>query len=181
MAEPTAAPAAMGSTQPELSRYLLDSSDIEQEIILHLFRVIKTYDSKTGKLVLKPISESSDAYDTETVSWFMGKLRPVMGKNLYLSFFNDEVSMNKTALVMAKNFSDELLMVSIDKGINAKKYTELKNIYFDNLDHSIRRPLHGGDRNVLTSTSSETVHRVQQAITQTEEKKGGGLMGLLGR
>lgn len=178
----TVMPGSMGSSSPELSRYILDNEEIIDEIMERLMGRVSIKLPDGSKLELRDRDAKRD-YKDATFVWIKGKMREVLNKNMSLSKLNAEQSY-EMAKWMAVNFCEELWLgwgqyLSDDQTLAVSQYKELTSLYANFLDEIIRHPLEGGIRAMLTTTTAETSANVRQVTTETSEKKGllGGLLG----
>lgn len=158
----------IGATQPELSRYILDNEELIEEAILNLQGYVKITNDK-GEEVIKKIKDRE--YNYECISWMKAKLRAVLNKNTFLSQL-DERDMYRVAGFMSKGFRIELFMNAKDFALPPNKAIELHNMYNDFLDLAIRRALNESDKRFFKETHSETTQRLDQRVTESQEKKG---------
>lgn len=163
----------------ELSRFVLDSSDIIDEEIKRMQGFVTIFEEdKDGNIIEKTIRVEISQYNAQCVSWFRGKLREILNKNMYLSNL-DADDFRQVATEVGLNFTEELWLNWKNFELNDAKYSGLCKKYINYLQQVIRHPLDKGIRAFLTSTTQETTSRVDQRLTESQEKKG--IFGLLGR
>jgi len=169
---------SIGSTNTDLSKFMLDSSDVIEEMCLRLQGYELTPSPKGDKLIATQITfERGKVYPRQAVSWMRTELRRIMNKNTFLSNISEEDEMYREANSFSTNFKETLWVKWKDLDITVEQFVELCHIYDDFLSMAIRRPLRAGDKGFLKETTSETTSKIQE-MTQT--KKDGGLLGGLG-
>jgi len=166
----------IGSTQPEFSKEILDSSRILDDVMLRLQGLVRVTD-KTGEDRLIQIGDRK--YDDRVIIWVRGKLLEVLNKNMYLSNLSAQ-DMYREAHAMAMGFWDETwINWGEQHQLTPGEMTELLHLYTNFLSQATRHPLGEGIRRFLKDTTQETTSRVQQTLTESSDKKGliGGLFG----
>lgn len=165
---------SIGSTSPELSRFMLDSQEILEEYMLLLEGKVKLSDADGGfsvKSVGKPFA-------SEVCGWMREKLLQVLNKHVYLSNLN-QGEMYREGRIMSMMFWDELWCRSCEFNLSPSDMRQLLTMYTNSVSAAIRAPLDQGMRKTIRDTTSETTQRVEQRMTESTEKKG-GLFGLFG-
>lgn len=163
---------SIGSTSPQLSQYILDSSEILEDVLLRLQGKVKLM-QEDGSYKVVDVAECQ--YNPRCFAWTKGKLQEVLNKNMYLSQL-DEIEMYKEARCISMGFITELYYNSKSFEIGVEQFTELVQLHRNFLSQAIRRPLGESDKRFLKETTSESTQRVQQSLTEQREKKG--LFGL---
>lgn len=165
----------IGSSQPDLSKYLLSSDAQLAENYYRLHGYVKTI-QKNGSIGWDRKEEL--AFNPACISFMDSKLVEIMSKEQKLSRYNSIQEMNKEGLTMVLMFVDELYLKLKEFEItNTDDYLFLKNMYSNLTSQAVRHALFQKDSNLLSSTTSETTSKIQQNIT--EQSRKGGLGGLL--
>jgi hypothetical protein len=156
---------------PGLAHWILDC-EVELQAIT---RSMKGWglipDDNTGELVPKQVNDDKSEYSDQCILWFQSCLRKVLNKNTYLSRINKEEHMDYIAYSITENFLFEVLARVEEYELTEKKILWLGFTFQDFTDFATRRPLYQGERDMLTKSTSESTQRVQQDITQSNQKK----------
>ena len=169
---------SIGAGSPELSQYMLSSEEIIIEITRELEGWVKET-SPDGNIHYKKLTTPEITYSPECISWVQSKIRQYLNKNTYLARINSEEEMLDLQWSIQKAYLKELLCRWRDFELNEKKFLQLSSLHMNFVDFSLRRALYGGTGDLLSKTTSETTQRLDQKVTETNEKKG--LFGLFGR
>lgn len=165
---------SIGSSSPELSRFILDSDDVLESTMRRLQGFAReTQPDGTWKYGFV----SKNRYNKACLSWMRGKLEEIMDKNMYLSNITTEEMMYREARFIVVGFLDELYYNAKDFDLTIEKFEELRHLYSNRLHQVIRRPLNEGDKRFLKETTQESTQRLQQTISEQQVKKG--IMGRL--
>lgn len=164
----------MGSAQPALSQFMLNSDEILEEHMLRLQGKVRVT-NPDGTIGTRKVGKE---YSEQTIAWMRGKLLEILNKHMFLSNLKRE-EMLKEARIMMLIFWDELWFRSCEFELELNDRRELLTLYSNTIAYAVRAPLDEGIRKTLTSTSSESTQRVQQTLTESSEKKG-GLFNLFG-
>lgn len=160
---------SIGSTSPELSRYILDSDEILEDAMRHLegfARQTNNDGSPAGYVRM-----SDRAYNKRCLTWMRSKLQQILNKNMYLSSLNSD-EMYSEARFMICGFLNELYFNSKEFDLTVERYEELRHLYSNYLHQAIRRPLNESDKRFLKETTTESTQRLQQTISEQQVKKG---------
>lgn len=170
---------SIGAGSSELSRFILNSDDLINDIILYMqgFALIA---ADNGELVLQKLQAQDNfiIYKPMAVTWMRKKLQEVLNKNFYLSQLT-EIEMYKEAGIISENFKEEAFINMDDlftEKVETKQYNGLCNTFDNFLSQSIRRALNESDKTFLGKTTSESTQKLQQFNSSDQNK---GLFGFL--
>lgn len=158
---------SIGSSNSELSQFILRGDDLINEIIQSLSGHINITEADgTEKLV-----KVRDGYSDQVLLWMRKKMFEVLNKNMYLSQLS-VADMYSEARYFSQNFATELFFYAKEFDLKTEQFEELKNVYYNFLSVAIRRALFESDKKFLGETHSESTQNVRQHVTETSDKKG---------
>jgi len=166
---------SIGAMNSELSRFVLDDSDM-------LFHIKKTLQGE--ELVLGEEGEmkytkgAGKAYPPKCVHFVVDAVAQALNKNMKLSNYKEK-EIQRTAWLMCDDFVINLWLNMKELGVDALDIPILASMHRNYVDQAIRRPLNESDKRFLKETTSETTQRVQQDITEQQNK--GGFLGIFNR
>lgn len=167
----------IGAANSQLSQYVLDADDLITEVTSALQGRVKLI-LPNGDIKYAEVARDYK-YDDSAIAWFQGKLRQILNRNVFLSRINTEAQMYGIQWSMSRMFLFEMFSKRRELNLNARMLIELNGIYLNYVDFATRRALYQSDKGFLTSTMSEQIQKISQAITSEQEKKG-GFLGLFG-
>jgi len=163
------------SGNAELSRFVLDSKEYLESLILGMQGYVKIA-RQDGTFELMEIPERK--LNPRCQLFIREKVSEIFNKNMALADYSPE-DMWRTQQAISLDFTQELWMNAKEFKLTPERYSELCSMYRNVVDIGLRLPLTKGIRNMLISTTSEQTQNVRQVITDTQEKRG-GLFGFLG-
>lgn len=157
--------------QADTTKYILDNTDYMKEIRLRMEGYSWEFDSKKNSWGLALHKER--AFPPNAVAWMEKKLNEILTKNQFLSRYNTESEMNREAEHMALSFMTELALSLKDIEITKPEQIEyMRNQYSNLLAQAIRHALYESDKDFLGKTTNETTSKIQQVITEQQQKAG---------
>lgn len=166
---------SIGSTQPELSRYILDDTDI----LFHIKKTLQGHEmtiGEDGKITYK--EGNGKVYSDKCIHFVLDATFQALNKNMKLSNYKDK-EIQRTAWLMCDDFVCNLWMQMKELDINELDIPVLGSMYRNLVDQAIRRPLDESDKRFLKDTFQETSQRIHQDISENQNK--GGLFGIFKR
>jgi hypothetical protein len=170
---------SIGSTSPEFATFILEC---EKEIIKTTAEMqgwVLLIDEDTGKAVTRRLDEDDRlGFSLKCISWHQSKLRGILNKNTILSTIMTEQRCDELIFSVCKLYSMELLEKWKEFEIDETKFSFLNESHYKFCHFAFYRAFNKGDREFLSKTTSETTSRVDQRISEQQEKKG-GVLGFL--
>jgi len=167
-------PGSIGSSNPELSRYILDCQELMDSIMFRL----------QGNVLLKNPDGSSRIvhlqdrqYSNEAVAWMRGKMEENLNKVVFLSTYQTPAEMLKEGSFIRRGFRKELWFFWKDFKLSNEQYKELNELHRNFVCAAIRIPLHGGHKKFLMETTNQSTSIVTQNLNDNQNR---GLLGGLG-
>lgn len=163
---------SIGSSQAELSKYILDDSDILLLVKKTMEGYIVTIDDE-GRIAFEKGDANIRVYNKGCIAFVIQSLSQALNKNLKLSSY-DKTENKPTAQAMCDDFVLNLYVNMKSYGIFGEDITLLTTMYRNYVDQAMRRPLNESDKRFLSTTTQEQTVRQQQDINQSSNR---GLFG----
>ena len=162
---------SIGAGNTELSRRILESDDILQNLLMRLQGKYIVINDK-GQPEYKVLEERK--FKGQCQAWVIGKVEEIFNKNVALANYSEK-EMESEAKAMCDDFVIGAWLYwrkFFDKEIGVEQYYEICAMYRNFVVPGLRMPLNQGIRKLLSETSSEARQSITQSITEEQTKKG---------